>query len=185
MQKWRSQTAAMLSQRTGFDARFANAVSSVTEELGTYFVRYAKPGVEVSRVKVLRAIVEQAARLEVEISRELSVFQMPYIKPGSRYEMEHLDDRSGNVDESEDGSDSEEEEDDDDEDDEDDDSEDEENGEKGVHRRREFIVETVLFPPVVRLEYDDQGKIATTPIIVRKGVVTALRLKGGDVPAFL
>lgn len=161
------------------------------ENLRNCFVGYVKAGVEPSRLKALRAIVEQAARLEIEMSRELSSFQMRYIRPGSPYHMEHMDDRSGAVDASEDDSDlevdEEKEEKRDEEkeeklDEEKEEKRDEEKQEKRdeerkaeVRRRKEFIVDTVLFPPVVRLEFDDNGKFKKLPIIIRKGVVIAIR----------
>lgn len=166
----------MLAQHSGFEVRFANNVTSVTNDLEICFAGHVKPGVEAARVKVLHTIVEHAARLELEISCELSKFQMPYICPGSRYEMEHVDDRSGVVDESEDDSDSGDEEENEENPDEEEkmEGQDTQPEKKGIHRR-EFIVDTVLFPPVVRLEFDDKGKFATTPILIRKGVVTAIR----------
>lgn len=171
----------MLTQHSDFEAHFAEAVEYITEVLQDFFPDHTKPGPKAQRIKVLRTIVEQAARLEVEISREVSVFQMPYISPGSRYETDQVDDRSGIVD----GNDDSDDEDDDEEEEEHEEEEGEEGEEeeqdmqsgekKGVQKRREFVVDTVLFPPVVRLEFDDEGKIATTPITIRKGVVTAIR----------
>lgn len=161
----------MLAQHSSFEIRFSNAVTSVTDDLQNCFTDHVKAGVEASRVKALRTIIEQAARLEIEISRELSRFQMPNICPGSRYQMEHLDDRSGVVDASEDDSDPG----DGEEQEEKRDEEKKPEEKKKVRRRKEFIVETVLFPPVVRLEFDDEGKFTKTPIIIRKGVVMAIR----------
>lgn len=144
----------------------------VTEILQNCFIGHVKAGIEPSRLKALRTIVEQAARLEIEISRELSGFRMQYIRPGSPYHMEHMDDRSGVVDASEDDSDLE--------DGEEKEEKRDEEKKPEVRRRKEFIVDTVLFPPVVRLEFDDNGKFKKPPIIIRKGVVIAIRsLKGG------
>lgn len=156
----------MLVQHSGFEVRFANAVDSITKDLQNCFVSYVKMGIERSRVKALRTIVERAARLQIEISRDLSRIQMPYICPGMPYNMEHMDDRSGIVDGSDDDSDFE------------DDEEQQEEGQDreqrlGIHRRKEFIVEKVFFPPVLRFDFDKEGKFMETPIIIRKGVVDA------------
>lgn len=169
----------MLTQHSEFDFHFDAAVTAVTEDLGGCFTGHVKPEIEASRVKALRAIVEQAARLEIETSLELSMFEMPYITPGSRYEMERLDDRSGAVDGDDEDTEAEDEDDtgaEDDDDKEKRDVEDTEAEEKNkVQKKREFVVDTVLFPPVMRWEFDEQGKFANTAIIIRKGVVTAIR----------
>lgn len=178
-QKWRCQTASMLTQHRQFEFHFNTAVTDVTEDLRNFFTGHVKPEIETSRVKALRAIVDQAARLEIEISLELSMFEMPYITPGSKYEMDHLDDRSGAVDMDEDDTEAEDEDDTGAEDDDDEEKREVEDTEaekkKEVQIKREFIVDTVLFPPVIRWEFDEQGKFAETAIIIRKGVVTAIR----------
>lgn len=172
----------MLTQHNDFEAYFAESVEYITKVLQDFFPDHTKPGSSAQRIKVLRTIVEQAARLEVEISREVSVFQMPYISPGSRYETDQVDDRSGIVDGNDDSDDEDDDEEEEYEEEEGDEGEEEEeeqdmqSGEKkGVQTRREFVIDTVLFPPVVRLEFDDKGKIVTTPVTIRKGVVTAIR----------
>lgn len=152
----------------------------VTEELQHCFSGHAKPGMEGPRLKVLYSIVEQAAKLEIEISRELSPFLVHQISPGTKYLPEHQDDRSGTVD-SNDGDD-----DDSDTDDTDQEGEEEVAEElkdqvnkvkemKEAQKRNEFTVGTVLFPSVFRWEFDSTGNIVVPGIIVRKGVVIAIR----------
>lgn len=154
----------------------------VTEELQHCFSGHAKPGMEGPRLKVLYSIVEQAAKLEIEISRELSPFLVHQISPGTIYLPEFQDDRSGTVDSNDD---------DDDDDDSDTDDTDQEGEEevaeelkdqvnkvkemKEAQRRNEFTVGTALFPSVFRWEFDSTGNIVEPGIIVRKGVVIAIR----------
>lgn len=156
----------MLVQHSGFEVRFANAVDSITKDLENCFVIYVAAGIEASRVKALRTLVENAARLQIEISRDLSKIQMPYICPGMPYDMQHMDDRLGIVYASEVDSDFE-----------DDEEEQEENqdGEQKleIQRKKEFIVDAVFFLPVLRFDFDKEGKFMKTPIIIRKGVVDA------------
>lgn len=152
----------------------------VTEELQYCFLSYAKPGMERSRLKVLYSIVEQAAKLEIEISRELSPFLVLQISPGTIYHPQYQDDRSGTVDSNDDDND----------DNSDTDNTDEEGDEevaeemknqvneakekREAKKRSEFTVGTVLFPPVLRWEFDNTGKIVESEIVVRKGIVIAI-----------
>lgn len=159
----------MLTKHKDFDTHFTRAVQYVTEDLQNCFSGHVKPGMIGSRNKVLRSIVEQAAKLAIEISRELSPFELLQILPGTKYLPAYLDDRSGTVDNN------------DDEDEEDEEEEEEEekkmrqdNEAGGVQKRTEFIVDTVLFPPVWRWDFDEAGKFVEPEIIVRKGVVTAI-----------
>lgn len=181
----------MLTKHEDFESRFSDAVRKITEDLQRYFSSLVKVGMEGAHCKVLHTIVEQAARLEVEVARELSRFLVPQLKPGMEYLPACLDDISGTVDNDDDTSD-----DDGDDDTSDDDTSDDEEGQKvkgGKERKdkqgnevdqkkeqREFIVDAVLFPPVFRWEFDDAGNILEQEIIVRKGVVTATRSQPND-----
>ncbi|KAL0630879.1 hypothetical protein Q9L58_010265, partial [Maublancomyces gigas] len=95
----------MLAKHNEFEGRFSEGVRMVTEELQHCFLSYVKPGMEKSRLKVLYSIVEQAAKLEIEISQELSPFLVPQISPGTKYLPQYQDDRSGTVDSNDDDND--------------------------------------------------------------------------------
>lgn len=181
----------MLAKHEDFENRFSDAVRKITEDIQRYFSSLVKVGMEGAHCKVLHTIVEQAARLEVEVARELSRFLVPQLKPGMEYLPACLDDISGTVDNDDDTSDG------DDDDTGGDDTSDDEAGQKKVkggkegkeeqgneadqeRKQREFIVDAVLFPPVFRWDFDDAGNILEQEIIVRKGVVVAARSRTDD-----
>lgn len=176
----------MLTKHKDFEVHFAKAVQKLAEDLQQYFPGHVKLATDEARCKVLHAIIEQAARLEVDISRELSRFLVPQLTPGTNYIPSHQDDISGTVDDNDD--------DDSDDDDETSDNEEgqkvqgkkegkeekQENGADQKKREKEFIVDTMLFPPVLRWDFDDAGDIINQEIIVRKGVVTVIRSEPDD-----
>lgn len=177
----------MLTKHEDFETRFSDAVRKITEDLQRYFSSLVKVGMEETHRKVLYTIVEQAARLEVEVARELSRFLVPQLKPGMEYLPGCLDDISGTVDNDDETSE------DDDDDTGGDDTSDGEERQKGegkkerkeeqgneVGQKKEFIVDAVLFPPVFRWDFDDAGNILEQEIIVRKGVVIAARSQSND-----
>lgn len=178
----------MLTKHEDFEVHFAKAVRKLAEDLQKYFPSHVKLATDEARCKVLHAIIEQAARLEVDISRELSRFLVPQLTPGMNYIPACLDDISGTVDDNDDDS--------SDDDDGDDTSDNEEgqkvqgkkegkeekqeNGADQRKREKEFVVDAVLFPPVFRWDFDDAGDIIAQEVIVRKGVVTAIRSETDD-----
>lgn len=169
----------MFIKHKDFEAHFNDAVRNVTEDLQSYFPSLAKAGTEGPRYKALYSIVEQAAKLEVETRQQLSLFKVIPINPGVEYLSATMDDRSGKVDgsdddegeEGEEGREGEE------------DKEEEENGVKTegkgkAQRSREFIVDTVLSPLVLRWDFDEVGNILEPEIVIRKGIViTAVQSK--------
>lgn len=143
--KWHSQTIELVLQGDQFDACFGKGVDTVVEDLYSCFGGLAKAGSQEQCLKALRAVVEQAAKLEVEVCRQISVFKLKSITPGSEYDPSLMEDQSGLVDDA---------------------------GEEGEDGQG-FIVQLVYFPPVIRFQLDDAGNISESFVVVRKGTVVA------------
>lgn len=135
----------MLIKNSTFDTRFHEGVIAVVKDLGGDFIRFVKEDSQEQCYNALHAIVEQAAKLEVEITQQIADFELHWVNPGTEYKSFYMEDRSGAVDDAEeDGGDT-----------------------------QGFIIRMVLFPPVVRWKFDDSGKFIKAPVIVRKATVVA------------
>lgn len=150
--KWYCQTIELVLQGDQFDACFRKGVDDAAEDLHSCFSGLAKAGSQEQCLKVLRAVVEQAAKLEVEVCRQISVFKLKSITPGSEYDPSLMEDESGLVDDA---------------------------GEEGEDGQG-YIVQLVYFPPVIRFQLDDAGNISESFVVVRKGTVIAVPKVGGS-----
>lgn len=99
---------------------------------------------EEKRRKSLLAIVKQAGELQVDVFQQVSPFKLYQISPGNPYDPKIMDDISSLADEDED--------------------------EEGARR---FLVRVVIFPPVLRRGFDEDGKFSAA-IVVRKGTVITM-----------
>lgn len=138
----------MIFENDGFDSGFSQRISEVEADIQYCLSIFATGGKEQQRHKALLTIVEQAAKLQLECFRQVSCFGLHRIKPGRPYDPSLMEDRSGLVRD-----------------------DDRTGGAPG------FIVKMVLFPPVLRRRFDEEGKFLKSPVIVRKGTVMVMRVE--------
>lgn len=91
----------MIFDKDHYQDHLRHGIQYVEKDLQDCFGFLSKGDSEEQRRKPLLAIVEQAAKLQVEIFRQVSLFQLYQISPGEQYDPRIMDDISGLVDEDE------------------------------------------------------------------------------------
>lgn len=144
----------MIRRGNRYEEYFNGGVQKIANDLGNLLHIRVTGCRDVSYERGLFVIVEQAARLSEEISRQVAPFRIHRIEPGASYNPEFMEDRSGLLDDEE----------------------------KEQHGRDRVIVHKVLFPMVLRYGFDETGKSIETPIVIRKGTVIVMcsRERGGS-----
>lgn len=137
----------MIRRDNRYRGGFNDGVRGIVNDLGNLLLIRVTRGRDAEREKGLFAIVEQAAELSEEISRQVAPFELHRIKPRESYKPEFMEDGSGLLD----------------------DEEKEQYGEDRV------IVHKVLFPIVLRFGFDEAGNLIKVPIVIRKGAVIVMR----------
>lgn len=118
-------------------------IHNTAKELQNYHLFLPKGDGDERRHKSLLAIIEQAGKLQVEVYRQVSTFNLYQVNPGSRYNPDIMDDISSLADEDEEGT-------------------------------QTFLVRVVIFPPVLRWGFHEDGKFSDEPVVVRKGTVITI-----------
>lgn len=136
----------MILEKDHYDDHLCHNIREVEEDLQDCFSFLLRGDGEGQRRKQLHAIVEQAAKLQVEVFRQVSRFKLGRITPGERYDPRLMDDISSLVDE----------------------------GEVEEGGTQTFIVRVVIFPLVLRFGFDEDDNESDI-VVVRKGTVMTMR----------
>lgn len=138
----------MIRRDNKYEEHFNDGVHKIVNDLGNLLHIRVTRGRDVDREKGLFVIVEQAAKLSEEISRQVAPFELHRIRPGDPYNPDFMEDRSGSLLDDEG---------------------------KEQHDEDRVIVHKVLFPIVLRSGFDEAGKLIEVQIVIRKGTVIVMR----------
>jgi hypothetical protein len=144
-QELKAQMINLLMSNPKFERELRAQIFCRTDRVYPLFSSLVKAGCEDKCGQALFSILEKAANLGFETSRQVSEFLLPQIQPGSKYVASIMEDTTDTVDE------------------------DEELTGKNSHY---FTVQTVLFPPVQRRDLDETGTFIKKPMTVRRTMVT-------------
>lgn len=144
--EWHARTVGMILRKDHYDDDFSYNLRCAEGDLLSCFNPLLRGDGEEQRRKSLLAIIEQAAKLQVEVFRQISLFRLHQICPGEPYDARLMDDLLSLVDEDEAGT-------------------------------QIFIVRVVVFPPVLRYGFDEDGKFSHEEVVVRKGTVVTMLSK--------
>lgn len=133
----------MILEKDPHSEHIRRGIHDAAKDLLNYYGFLPKGDGEERRHKSLLAIVEQASKLQVEVYRQVSTFNLYQINPGSLYNPNIMDDISSLADEDEDGT-------------------------------KRFLVKVVIFPPVLRWGFREDGKFSVDAVVVRKGTVITI-----------
>ncbi|KAI5837492.1 hypothetical protein DFP73DRAFT_531926 [Morchella snyderi] len=144
-QELQAQMINMLMRNPKFVGALHTQILLRTSRIYTLFSSLLTAGCDGKCEQALFSILEKAALLGLETSRQVSEFLLPRIQPGSEYVAKDMEDTSDTVDE-----------------------DDESTGKHSQH----FTVQIVLFPPVQRRDLDETGMFIKNPVAVRRAMVT-------------
>ncbi|KAH0612447.1 uncharacterized protein H6S33_010499 [Morchella sextelata] len=144
-QELKAQMINLLMSNPKFERELRAQIFYRTGRVYRLFSSLVKAGCEDKCGQALFSILEKAANLGFETSRQVSEFLLPQIQPGSKYVASIMEDTTDTVDEDEELT--------------------------GKHSHH-FTVQTVLFPPVQRRDLDETGTFIKEPMTVRRTMVT-------------
>ncbi|KAH8149329.1 uncharacterized protein LAJ45_06408 [Morchella importuna] len=154
-QELQAQMIKMLMSNPKFKEALRTQILRRTSQIYPLFSSLLKAGCDDKCELGLFSILEKAAHLGFETSRQVSEFLLPQIQPGSVYLASIMEDTSDTVDEDEEST--------------------------GKHSHH-FTVQTVSFPPVQRRDLDETGTFIKEPVTIRRAMVTVKSSqKRGDV----